>query len=78
MPKTDDENPKALLKKIASELSRQRKATDKMLRAERKRTRKILDQGLKGMDPGLRDIILEIFEAREKPHFPFLPVGKEK
>jgi hypothetical protein len=78
MPKNDIEQLKATLEKVSSELSRQTTQGEKILEANDKKVRNILKLGLKGMDPGLHDIILEIYEICNKPHFPFLPGRKEK
>jgi hypothetical protein len=78
MPKNDIEQLKTTLQKVSSELSRQATQGEKIFDANDKKVRKILKQGLKGMDTGLQDVILEVYELCNKPFFPFLPGRKDK
>lgn len=78
MPKDDVEQLKSALQKVSSELTRQATQVAKTHAANEKKIKKLLKQGLKGMDPGLEEVILEIYEICNKPFFPFLPKRKEK
>lgn len=76
MPTNDIVQLKATLKKVSSELSRQakegKKIAEKTKKANEKKIRTLLDEGLRGMDPGLQEIILEIYAICGKPFFPFI------
>lgn len=79
MPKTTDvDKLKATLEKVRDELSSQDKEGAQSLQKHQENIQKILDEGLKDMDPGLHDLIVEVVFHKPFSPFPSAPRPTKK